>query len=170
MQTREQAMLGDLQIVTDYFGEEFAPADPTRIMRTVRDFLTLFEKALADIKAGKRRPSERQRRRARRGRCAAGGRSGSRRRLRRCGRGPRTSCASRPCARHRPARCRRQRLLSPCSRQRRSRSSSSQQRPASSGQPAGAASSVSLCKGGGTSCERGWCGAGQRPAVGADCR
>ena len=44
-------MLGDLQSVTDYFGEEFAPADPTRIIRTVRDFVTLFEKALADIKA-----------------------------------------------------------------------------------------------------------------------
>ncbi len=30
----------------------FAPADGTRLLRTVRDFVLLFEKGMADIKVG----------------------------------------------------------------------------------------------------------------------
>ena len=34
---------------------EYAPADPTRVLRTVRDFVVLFDRALADIEVGGRR-------------------------------------------------------------------------------------------------------------------
>jgi len=49
-QEREKAMYAELQELTEYYGEDFAQADPTRIMRTVRDFVQLFEKVLRDIK------------------------------------------------------------------------------------------------------------------------
>lgn len=52
MQDREKAMYSELQAVTEYYGEDYAPADPTRIMRVVRDFVGLFEKVLRDIKVG----------------------------------------------------------------------------------------------------------------------
>ncbi|PSC67234.1 formin 6 [Micractinium conductrix] len=47
----EKTMYGDLKKVTEYFGEEFAPADAIRLLRTVRDFVVLFERGLADIKS-----------------------------------------------------------------------------------------------------------------------
>lgn len=47
-------MYDDLQAVTEYFGEDFAPADATRLLRTVRDFVVLFEKGMADIKVRRR--------------------------------------------------------------------------------------------------------------------
>ena len=43
-------MYEDLREVTEYFGEEYAPADATRLLRTVRDFVLLFEKGMADIR------------------------------------------------------------------------------------------------------------------------
>ncbi len=51
-QALEKAMYEDLQGVTEYFGEDFAPSDATRLLRTVRDFVVLFEKGMADIKVG----------------------------------------------------------------------------------------------------------------------
>ena len=52
LQDLEKTMYGDLKKVTEYFGEEFAPADAIRLLRTVRDFVVLFERGLADIKVG----------------------------------------------------------------------------------------------------------------------
>lgn len=51
-------MYSELREVTEYFGEEFAPADASRLLRTVRDFVVLFEKGMADIKV---RNTERER-------------------------------------------------------------------------------------------------------------
>ncbi|KAL4437056.1 hypothetical protein ABPG75_004195 [Micractinium tetrahymenae] len=51
LEALEKSMYDDLKAVTEYFGEEFAPADATRLLRTVRDFVVLFEKGMADIKA-----------------------------------------------------------------------------------------------------------------------
>lgn len=45
-------MYADLKAVTEYFGEEFAAADGSRVLRTVRDFAALFDKGMADIKVG----------------------------------------------------------------------------------------------------------------------
>jgi hypothetical protein len=45
-------MYEELRGVTEYFGEEYAPADANRVLRVVRDFVLLFEKGLADIKVG----------------------------------------------------------------------------------------------------------------------
>ena len=45
----------ELAALAEYFGEEHAPADPTRVLRTVRDFVVLFDRALADIEVGGRR-------------------------------------------------------------------------------------------------------------------
>ena len=44
-------MYESMKAITAYCGEEFEAADPSRILRVVRDFVKLFEKALADIKA-----------------------------------------------------------------------------------------------------------------------
>ena len=43
-------MYEELRGVTEYFGEEYAAADATRVLRIVRDFVLLFEKGMADIK------------------------------------------------------------------------------------------------------------------------
>jgi hypothetical protein len=43
-------MYQELQELTEYYGEDYVPNDPTCIMRTVRDFVLLFEKVLRDIK------------------------------------------------------------------------------------------------------------------------
>ena len=52
VQALEKRMYEELCEATEYFGEEYAPADATRVLRTVRDFVVLFEKGLADIRVG----------------------------------------------------------------------------------------------------------------------
>ena len=47
----EGATQADLRSTCEYFGEEFAVADPVRVVRTVRDFLLLLDKAVFDIAA-----------------------------------------------------------------------------------------------------------------------
>ena len=44
-------MYASMKEVTAYCGEDFDANDPSRILRVVRDFMKLFEKAMADIKA-----------------------------------------------------------------------------------------------------------------------
>ncbi|EFN59313.1 hypothetical protein CHLNCDRAFT_137684 [Chlorella variabilis] len=51
LEALEKRMYEELCEATEYFGEEYAPADATRVLRTVRDFVVLFEKGLADIRA-----------------------------------------------------------------------------------------------------------------------
>lgn len=46
----EAAVYDSMKAITAYCGEDFEAADPSRILRVVRDFVKLFEKALADIK------------------------------------------------------------------------------------------------------------------------
>ena len=50
LQEFEAAVYESMKAITAYCGEEFEAADPSRILRVVRDFVKLFEKALADIK------------------------------------------------------------------------------------------------------------------------
>ena len=45
-------MHAELAGLAEYFGEEHAPADPTRVLRTVRDFVLLFDRSLAEIEVG----------------------------------------------------------------------------------------------------------------------
>ena len=54
VQEYETAVYASMKEVTAYCGEDFDANDPSRILRVVRDFMKLFEKAMADIKA---RPS-----------------------------------------------------------------------------------------------------------------
>jgi hypothetical protein len=35
--------------VTTYFGEDWLENDPSRVLRIVRDFMNLFDKAMAEI-------------------------------------------------------------------------------------------------------------------------
>jgi len=41
--------LAALRDITAYFGEAFDEADPSRVLRIMRDFLGLVEKALAEL-------------------------------------------------------------------------------------------------------------------------
>jgi hypothetical protein len=54
----ERAAMADLKETTEYFGEDFIPADPLRIIRVVRDFVLLFERALAQEKEIKAKEAE----------------------------------------------------------------------------------------------------------------
>jgi formin 2 len=51
LEAGEKALFEDLKATSEYFGEAYVPADPARVVRTVRDFVALFERALADIQA-----------------------------------------------------------------------------------------------------------------------
>ena len=37
--------------VTAFFGEDWDEGDPSRVLRIVRDFVTLFDKSMAEIEA-----------------------------------------------------------------------------------------------------------------------
>lgn len=45
----ELAVYGELKSLAEYFGEDYSSSDPTRILRTVRDFMRLYHRAIADI-------------------------------------------------------------------------------------------------------------------------
>ena len=45
----EQAVYADLKSLAEYFGEDYTSSDPTRILRTVRDFMRLYHRAISDI-------------------------------------------------------------------------------------------------------------------------
>lgn len=43
--------LTELQETTEYYGEDFSPKDPTRVVKVVKEFLFLFSKSLNDIRS-----------------------------------------------------------------------------------------------------------------------
>ncbi len=49
MQEHEAGALAALRDITAYFGEAFDEADPSRVLRIMRDFLGLVEKAFAEL-------------------------------------------------------------------------------------------------------------------------
>ena len=58
LEQAERDTIADLQGTCEYFGEEFVPADPVRVVRTVRDFTLLLEKAVADLAAWAEKEAE----------------------------------------------------------------------------------------------------------------
>lgn len=50
-QEHEEGAYASLRDITAYFGEAFDEVDPARVLRIVRDFLGLYEKALAELEA-----------------------------------------------------------------------------------------------------------------------
>ncbi len=56
-QEHEEGAYTALRDITAYFGEAFEEADPSRVLRIVRDFLGLYEKALAELQARSRSAS-----------------------------------------------------------------------------------------------------------------
>ncbi len=45
----ESNVYSELKSLAEYFGEEYSSNDPTRILRTVRDFMRLYHRAIGDI-------------------------------------------------------------------------------------------------------------------------
>ena len=43
-------MSAETQQVTEYFGEGYDPTDPSKVLRVIRDFMLLFDKAMLEIK------------------------------------------------------------------------------------------------------------------------
>ena len=41
-----------MQQVTEYFGENYDATDPSKVLRVIRDFMQLFDKAVFEIKVG----------------------------------------------------------------------------------------------------------------------
>ena len=39
-----------MQQVTEYFGEGYDATDPSKVLRIIRDFMLLFDKAMLEIK------------------------------------------------------------------------------------------------------------------------
>lgn len=58
LEEAERATMADLRTTSEYFGEEFLPADPVCVVRTVRDFILLLEKAVADLVARAEKEAE----------------------------------------------------------------------------------------------------------------
>lgn len=49
MQVRESEAYDELKKAAEFFGESFDALDPSRILRIVRDFMRLFDKATKEI-------------------------------------------------------------------------------------------------------------------------
>lgn len=58
LEEAEKATVAELKSTSEYFGEEFAPTDPVKVVRTVRDFMLLLEKAVADLAARREKEAE----------------------------------------------------------------------------------------------------------------
>ncbi|KAK9806804.1 hypothetical protein WJX72_003461 [[Myrmecia] bisecta] len=54
----ETATYAGMKGITEYFGEDFQPNDPSRIMRVVSDFVRLFDKVIFDLQAVKLKAAE----------------------------------------------------------------------------------------------------------------
>ena len=52
MQKYEVGTVGDVEVLTKYFGESYNPVDPGRVLRVVRDFMLLFDAAMLKIQVG----------------------------------------------------------------------------------------------------------------------
>ena len=50
MQGFEKQVNGEMQKVTEYFGESYDATDPGKVLRVIRDFMLLFDKAIFEIK------------------------------------------------------------------------------------------------------------------------
>ncbi len=50
MQEFEKQVTAEMQQVTEYFGEGYDAIDPSKVLRVIRDFMTLFDKAILEIK------------------------------------------------------------------------------------------------------------------------
>lgn len=50
VQEFEKQVSKEMQQVTEYFGEGYDPTDPAKVLRVIRDFMTLFDKSIFDIK------------------------------------------------------------------------------------------------------------------------
>ncbi|KAK9825141.1 hypothetical protein WJX81_003866 [Elliptochloris bilobata] len=62
-EAHEEGAYASLKEITAYFGEAFDETDPQRVLRIVRDFLGLYEKALSELEARKRAAADEERRR-----------------------------------------------------------------------------------------------------------
>ena len=50
MQEFEKQVTAEMQQVTEYFGEGYDATDPSKVLRVIRDFMMLFDKAILEIK------------------------------------------------------------------------------------------------------------------------
>lgn len=50
VQEFEREVSKEMQQVTEYFGEGFDATDPAKVLRVIRDFMTLFDKSIFEIK------------------------------------------------------------------------------------------------------------------------
>ena len=49
VQEHEASVYGSMKSVTAYFGEDWDANDPSRVLRVIRDFMNLFNKAQHEI-------------------------------------------------------------------------------------------------------------------------
>ena len=49
VQEHEASVYGSMKRVTAYFGEDWDANDPSRVLRVIRDFMNLFNKAQHEI-------------------------------------------------------------------------------------------------------------------------
>ena len=52
VQEFERQVSKEMQQVTEYFGENYDATDPAKVLRVIRDFMTLFDKSIFEIKVG----------------------------------------------------------------------------------------------------------------------
>ncbi len=50
VQEFEKQVTAEMQQVTEYFGEGYDATDPSKVLRVIRDFMMLFDKAILEIK------------------------------------------------------------------------------------------------------------------------
>ena len=50
LQEFEKQVNVEMQKVTEYFGEKYDATDPGKVLRVIRDFMLLFDKAIFEIK------------------------------------------------------------------------------------------------------------------------
>ena len=50
LQELEKQVTAEMQQVTEYFGENYDATDPSKVLRVIRDFMLLFDKAIFEIK------------------------------------------------------------------------------------------------------------------------
>lgn len=55
VQEFEKQVSKEMQQVTEYFGEGYDATDPSKVLRVIRDFMTLFDKSIFEIKVCTRR-------------------------------------------------------------------------------------------------------------------
>jgi hypothetical protein len=58
LEAAEKETVAELKSTSEYFGEEFSPTDPVKVVRIVRDFMLLLEKAVSDLAARAEKEAE----------------------------------------------------------------------------------------------------------------